>query len=397
MARATDVAGVERELSRIWAAAAQGDEVAGSPGAREAARGEPQLAGRLDEGGDVRVRTRTSVLTLIVVAGRPETEERALEAINLLAARHPSRAVVLAPGDLDGPARFDAQIFAQCQVPLRGGSETCTEQIVVQCGGELAQHLAELVTPLLIHDLPVVLWWPDDPPIGRGQFEELDEAADRLLVDSGAFREDGAARLRALAGVAHDGRTIVFDVGWLRLGLWRELLASLFDHPLLTPELPTVRSVRLDVARPADTLRLTKAALFSGWLASRLGWRLEAPLAPRRGQDGLGATYRADHGPVQIEVRGAAPGADRALRSPGSLARVELELGRRGHDVRSRVTRQADHLLATADWQGVEVCRRAGRLEPFEDAPYLAEALDRGAPDRIFEAALASAAQLLAP
>jgi hypothetical protein len=73
---------------------------------------------------------------------------------------------------------------------------------------------------------------------------------------------------------------------------------------------------------------------------------------------------------------------------------VELGLGRRGHEVRARVTRHADHLLATADWQGAQVARRAGRLEPFGDAPYVAEALDRSGADRIFEAALISAARL---
>jgi hypothetical protein len=75
--------------------------------------------------------------------------------------------------------------------------------------------------------------------------------------------------------------------------------------------------------------------------------------------------------------------------------RVEMELGRRGHEMRARVTRQADHLLATAEWRGAQVTRRAGRLEPFGEAPYLAEALDSGGPDRIFEGALVRATRLL--
>ncbi len=394
-ARARSVPAIERELSRIWAEAAQEPDVTGSPDAREAARGDPHLAGRLDERGDVRVRMRTSVLTLIVVATRPETRERALDAINLLATRHPSRAVVLCPGDPDGPASLEAQIYAQCHLAVRGSSETCTEQVVVHCGGELAQHLAGVVTPLLIHDLPCVLWWPDDPPIGRSQFRDLIEAADRLLVDSGSFREDEAARLLALASVVDESPATVFDVGWLRLTLWRELVAGTFDHPLLAPHLADMRALRIDVARPGEALRTSRAALFTGWLADRLGWRLQEPLGPRKGAEGRFASYRGEHGPIAVEVRPAGPGGDRALRSPGSLARVELELGRRGQDVRARVTRHSDHLLATADWHGAQVSRRAGHLEPFGDAPYLAEALDRGAPDRVFEAALAQACRLL--
>ncbi|HTS15104.1 MAG TPA: glucose-6-phosphate dehydrogenase assembly protein OpcA [Candidatus Sulfotelmatobacter sp.] len=395
-ARADSVPGIERELSRMWAAAAQETLRSADPTTREAARGDPRLGGRLDTTREVRVRMRTRVLTLIVVAAHPETQDRAMDAINLLAARHPSRAVILAPGDPDGPSWLDARIYAQCQVQARGNAEVCTEQILARCGGELAYHLSELVTPLLIHDLPVVLWWPDDPPLGRGQFADLADEVDRVLVDSGSFRDDGAARLVALGRIVAEGRLRVLDVGWLRLSLWRELLAGAFDHPLLAPELPSVHQVRIDVARPGNVLRVAKAALFCGWLATRLGWRLEAPLAAARGVEGLAARYRGPQGPVHVEVRPTDPGTDRALRTPGSLARVELALGRRGSaEVRARVTRHADHLLATADWSGAQVARRAGRLEPFGDAPYLAEALDRGGADRVFEDALAAAALLV--
>ncbi len=113
------------------------------------------------------MRTRTSVLTLVVVAPRPEIVERAMAAVKALATRHPSRAVILSPTDLDGPASFDAHVYASCQVPEHGTAEICTEEILIKVGGELAQHLSSTIAPLLIHDLPVVLWWPDDVPFGR--------------------------------------------------------------------------------------------------------------------------------------------------------------------------------------------------------------------------------------
>jgi hypothetical protein len=84
------------------------------------------------------------------------------------------------------------------------------------------------------------------------------------------------------------------------------------------------------------------------------------------------------------------------MQTAGSLVRVELELARGKVVTRARVTRQADHLLATADWNGAQVTRRAGRLEPFEEAPFLAESLDRTAHDPIFEMALDRAVELTA-
>ncbi len=397
-ARATSVPGIDAELSRIWSAAArESHEAHLSARAPALALGDPHLAGRLDVAGELDVRMRTSVLTLVAVAHRPETSERALDAINMLATRHPSRALVLCPGDPGGPSWIDAGISAQCRIAGRSGAETCTEQIVVRTGGEIEEHLAGLVQPLLIHDLPVVLWWLDDPPIGRHRFGDLLAICDRLLVDSGSFGGDGGAvHLAALAEVCAASRPVVHDIGWMRLTLWRELLAGLFEHPLLAPELPAARTLRIDVLRPGHALRLTKAALFAGWLAAALGWVVVAPLAASRGGDGaLVGTFRGERGAVRVEVRPVRDAGDARLRSPGSLVRVELELGRRGHEVRARVTRQADHLLATADWSGAEVSRRAGRLEPFGEAPYLAEALERAGPDRLLARSIEQAVQLL--
>ena len=391
-ARAETIPEVLTELSRIWSTAAHEEAAEGlSEGERASGRGDPHLAGRFDEPGDVRVRTRTSVLTLVVMAQRPETVERALDAVNALSTRHPSRAVVLAPGDPDGPTRIDARIFCQCTLSERSGSETCTEQILLNCSGEVDQHLAELATPLLIHDLPVVVWWPDEPPIGRGTFRDLCRLGDRILVDTGGFREEGAGHLAGLAELIAAGQPTVHDIAWMRLTIWRELVAGLFDHPLLAPELGSVRAVHIDISHPGSAVRLTRAALFLGWLASTLGWELEAPLSGRKGSDERSASYRLGPRSIKVTVRAVPPGDDRHLRSPGSLVRVELELGRRGQDIRARVTRHADHLLATADWQGAQVSRRAGRLETFGEAPYLGEALDRGGRDRIFDRAVSAA------
>ncbi len=229
-------------LSSLWgrvAEEASSDALGGAEG-HELAHGDPRLArlmaGTAGHDDGMHVRTRTSVLTLVVVAPRPELVERAMATVETLASRHPSRAVVLSPTDPDGPASFDAHVYASCQLPERGSSEVCTEEILIKVGGELAQHLSSTIAPLLIHDLPVVLWWPDDVPFGRPDFAELADEVDRLFVDSGHFRRHGLTRLRGMADAVYSG-LVVHDVSWMRLMLWRELLASCFDHPLLVREL----------------------------------------------------------------------------------------------------------------------------------------------------------------
>jgi glucose-6-phosphate dehydrogenase assembly protein OpcA len=374
------------QLDAIWSSAAT-DVQELTYDKLESAMGDPRLAGRLDSHGSIRVRMRTSVLTLIVMAPRPETAERAMAVINDLRERHPSRAIVIAPADPDGPAWMDAHIYAACHLRERSDVEVCTEELLIKAGGELAQHPARVVAPLLIHDLPAVLWWPDDPSFGTKPFREIVGIADRLLVDSGSFPDSGTGRLAGLAEVVREG-VAVSDIGWLRLALWRELMAGMYDHPLLTRELDHIRSIRLDLARPGQTLRLTKAVYYVGWLAAMLGWEVTKPLHEVADGDGVQGTFRGHRHEVKVDIRASRTGTEGAHLSAGSLVRVEIESSRPGHAVRARITRQRDHLLATADWNGAQVNRRAGQLEDFSETPFVAEALERPGLDRIFERAL---------
>jgi glucose-6-phosphate dehydrogenase assembly protein OpcA len=395
--RATSISQCVEKLTEVWTAAAEEasdtDKKAGRD-VRATARADPRLASHMAASESVRIRMRTSVLTLVVLAPRPELSERALAAINALHQRHPSRAIVVSPGDFDGPAHMDAHIYAECKLNKRAGAEMCTEQILIKTGGELSQHLARVVTPLLIHDLPVVLWWPDDPPFGTRQFTEVVSVADRLLVDSGSFNEDGGKRLAGLATVVAGGVSVT-DIGWLRLNLWRELLAAMFDHPLLVQELDHIKTVRIDIARPTSTLRVSKAAFYLGWLASRLGWEVARPLTRDDDGDYLHGAFRKGRHEIAVELRPVRTTLDGAQRAAGSLVRVDLEATRPRATVRARITRQADHLLATADWNGAQVSRRAGQLEPFDETPFIAEALDSPGLDRIFDQALIRAVRLV--
>jgi glucose-6-phosphate dehydrogenase assembly protein OpcA len=384
------------QLSRIWGGLAK--QALAGEGEGELSRSvleDPRLAPRADEAGELRVRTRTSVLTLVVVAPTLETQQRALAVVGALKSQHPSRAIILAPIDPDGPSRFDANIYAACQVPQRTTSEVCTEEILLRVGGELAQHLSSTVAPLLIHDLPVVLWWPDDVPFESGVLRELVASTDRLLVDSSNFRGTGIERLVGMGRTLRAG-VVVHDIAWMRLVQWRELLAGLFDHPLLQPELRSITGLRIDIAKPGSVVRLNRAALFAGWIAAMLDWTIAAPLAeaPDGHHHGLLRSGKRD---IPIIVRPISAPAGGSMRSAGSLVRAELEAGRQRSQLRVRVTRQSDHLLGTADWNGAQVARRAARLEPFDEVPFLAEALDRSGHDKVFERVLDRAIRITVP
>lgn len=398
--RTSSIAETVQELSRIWGVVAQRAAASvTAEGIRAHHRGDRRIATHLAEvepdAGSLKVRARTSVLTLIVVAPAEETRARAMAAVSALAGRHPSRAIILAPSDPDGPATFDARIDAACKVPPRGTTEICTEEIVVRLGGELAQHLSSTIAPLTIHDLPAVLWWPDDAPFGSPVFVDLAQECDRVLVDSGGFRADGVASLVGMAAAVAEGH-VIHDIAWMRLELWRELLAGLFDHPLLQPELRRLTSIRVDVARPGSVIHLARAALFVGWLGAMLDMQVDQSLQQSQ-DDSYRGVLRSGRRQIPVELRPVGTTIDGPVRGIGSLVRVDLEAVRVRTALRVRVTRQSDHLLATADWNGAPVARRPARLEAFDETPFLAEALDRTGHDPVFELALEHAVGLTAP
>jgi glucose-6-phosphate dehydrogenase assembly protein OpcA len=368
-ARADSVAGIDAALMGIWA----------------------DLA-RQGPADPMTILARTRVLTLVVVASRPETAERAMDAVLKLAGRHPSRSLVLAFGDPDGPAAIDARVQAHCH-PFGGSSEVCTEQIFLKISGEACQHPDAIATPLLVHDLPVALWWTDDPPIGGRTFTDLVALADRLVIDSGLFRDDGRARLVSLAAHAQEGLEI-YDIGWMRLEPWRTLLAGLFDDPALGPFLGGIGRVRVTVARPGSVVRVSRAALYLGWLAGRLGWRVDEGLVTSSEETQRCVVTRRGRR-IEVEVAAETVPQDRQFRAPGALMRVELEAVAGRHRATIALVRGDDHLYAEAEIGGELRVRRTAMIEPFEDAPYLADALEAPGQDAVFGATLALAAKLI--
>ena len=148
-------------------------------------------------------------MNLVVIARRPETGERAAETISRLTGRHPSRTLIVLSADPDGPSWLDARIQAHCVLPRADAPETCSEPIYLTAGGETGRHLSALVAPLLIHDLPVTVWWPGEPPFGSEPADALFAMTDRLMVDGSTWSGDGLARLRAAGGAARQRRTAV--------------------------------------------------------------------------------------------------------------------------------------------------------------------------------------------
>jgi glucose-6-phosphate dehydrogenase assembly protein OpcA len=384
--RTHTIDGIEAELARIWAQA---------PLTTEGEGGEPER----------HIAARTSVMNLVVIARRPEIGEHATAVIRMLAGRHPSRTLIVASADPDGPSWLDAQIQAHCVLPRADAAETCAELITLTAGGESGRHLAAIVAPLLIHDLPVTLWWPGDPPLAARQAIDLLEMADRLVVDGSHWSGDGLDRLGALARILADrnlgeGHVAVSDFAMLRQSRWREALASSFDRPELRPFLGDIRSITVRYAahRGAGTggTNVIKPLYHAAWLASRLGMTVVEPLHPVAGADdpaelGPPVTGMLRAGRRRIPV-GLVP-----VESPmpaGTTLAVELTARRRSGVVEVNVTAEAEAVIVRASLDGAELPVRRFMAPRRTEVELLAETIESVGRDRVATAAVLAAAEL---
>ncbi|MFC4010283.1 glucose-6-phosphate dehydrogenase assembly protein OpcA [Nonomuraea purpurea] len=188
------------------------------------------------------------VLTLVVVC-----EERhqydALRAATEAAREHPSRIIVVINREIEEAIRLDAE--------LRIGESTPGEVVVLRLYGELTQHADSVVSPLLLPDTPVVVWWPGAAPDVPSK-DAIGALAQRRITDAKGFDDGGVKSLVIRAKGYAKGDT---DLAWARLTPWRSLLAAAFDQPVGKVRKGTVAGV---AGHPS-------APLLAAWLSERLG------------------------------------------------------------------------------------------------------------------------------
>lgn len=219
--------------------------------------------------------TSGMVLTLIVVAELDEFDQ-ALAACVQAGREHPSRIVLLTNG-LARADRLDASV--------RLGDDAPGEIVTLRFHGALRQHRETVVLPLLLPDLPVVVWWPGESPADPGN-DPIGRLGTRRITDAmGAPDPIRALEVRARNYCPGDT-----DLTWTRLTRWRGLLAASLDAYPMVVESAEVR------AAPGNAA----GHLLGAWLSDRLN----LPVRVDHGGVGRGVNFvvlAGEEGEIRIE------------------------------------------------------------------------------------------------
>ncbi len=268
------------------------------PQAIEDALGELRRAS-LTEAGAGMPPARAIVVNLVGYAGGRGLANEMADWVASLAEQHPSRTIIL--GGEPGPGGDDLEIWvaAHCH-PALVGRLVCFEEVQIMAHGPALARLPAIVLSLLLRDLPVVLWWPGDVPVGTPLFERLLANSDRLVVDS-ASASDPEGLLRRLVALGHAEHClcVISDFNWDRLTPWRQLMAQFFDPPDCRPYLENIEQVRLEMVSSGQHRDYAQSELLAAWLATRLRWA-PAPDLWRRTPEGDEIHLR--HGRQSVRV-----------------------------------------------------------------------------------------------
>ena len=251
---------------------------------------------------------------------------------------------------------------------------------------------------------------------GRQPVRELLGSTDRLVVDGSAWSGDGVDRLVQLAGLYADfERLSIRDFALVRQSRWREAIATVFDQHDFFPFLHYVRRIAVTYATHDETgapgtTNIVKPLYHVAWLASRLGMRVVSPLTPddtkgratssgargpRPGEKaplhrGLQGRLRDQTGEVSVVVRPVA-----SPMPPGTTLRVEILAERRGSELRTDVTAEAENVHVHAWLDGVQEMDRTFKAPRRTDVDLLGEALETGGRDPLTADTIRMAAAIM--
>jgi glucose-6-phosphate dehydrogenase assembly protein OpcA len=224
------------------------------------------------------------VLNLVVIVDRDWKGEIS-NRLERVGRYHASRTILCAVEE--GREHLDARVVMSYEQPDQpAGFGLIREEVEIDIGPAHLDRLQTIVDPVIVSELPTMVWSPHGHDDGVTALAEL---TDVHLLDS-----DGDADATEEFARAQDllHSSYVVDLAWLRTTPWRERLASSFDPPRRRRALAEITGVAVRHRAGASA----SALLLVGWLASRLQWE-PSPLSD------------SDHGVLE----GSAAAGDRTI------------------------------------------------------------------------------------
>ncbi len=317
-------------------------------------------AATTDESGAPKARAATMNFAAVSV---PSEVAGLRAAIEDLAQTRAGRAFLMTVDGHLAPWDLEPDVSAVCH--KEGDNVVCYDRIELHFGAMAAGRAPSVLSALGLSEVPTIV------EVGRGApasiVDGLVRSADRVIVDSA---HTSVVRIADIAGKT---RAPLADRAFVRTFNWRDFVARFAD------EAPGAERAigRVEIERTTSD-RSDPAALFMGWLASRLGWHFESATRARD----------AEGRPVELIVRGASTGLP-----AGELAAVRLVSALDGRPLFCAAERRGVERVVCWSVSGPRAARHEHPLGFRDEGWVLGKAIDSVEADRVYRASVLAAAE----
>jgi glucose-6-phosphate dehydrogenase assembly protein OpcA len=206
---------------------------------------------------------RACSMTLLVMADAGDDSSALGETIAALMPQHPARSILIRLSG-DGERALSERVYQQCWKPFGQRQQICCEQIEITASDAALADLPSVLLPLVVADLPVILWCRCGRVAERPEFNQIARIATRVVLDTGSAA-NATDTIWRLADSVRRGMVLA-DLAWTRLTRWRETLSRVFENRDTLTRLGAAKTIQVSYGEGYDTA----AWYFAAWVSDCL-------------------------------------------------------------------------------------------------------------------------------
>lgn len=200
------------------------------------------------------------------------------------------------------------------------GNKVACDLINFEVTPSRLERIPFVLTPKLVPDLPIYLFWGQDPTQENPIFNPLRKLACKLIFDSESAEDLFAFSKKMLYLVDHTAPDSM-DTQWAALSSWRDIIIQAFDTEERIELLRRTTTMKISFNRSTNALFYhprVRSLFLQGWIAGRMGWRY---LSSKREGESFTLTYEGKQGPVNVHLIPE----DRPELNPGRIFSFTVE------------------------------------------------------------------------
>ncbi len=227
-----------------------------------------------------------------------------------------------------------------------GGTTIACDQITLQVGGIYIDRVAHIISPHIVPDLPIYLFWGEDPTHESEILPHLQDFASRLIFDT-ECTQDLQKFSQIMLQKLNTLDIEIMDIHWALISPWRDVIGQIFHNQQRIQQLRNAKEITIQYNKlESEHIRHseTQSLYIQAWLAHQLGWKIKS--VGRKDGD-ITLFYETENGHLKVSLT---TGLNNNLQC-GAILGVKVNCGEELHIslVRQEAVRKVVVHVTTGD------------------------------------------------